>query len=529
MKRIPVLVLGPALAGLLLAAGCETERPPFGAPICRAWKADVSALVAARCAECHAGPEPAGGYDLSTYLGAVALGSDGVARIKGGDADSRILTIFAADAVHSGLRGAAEESLTEWVVDCGARYLETELHAPGIMDPAQGDFHGALVAASDYDLAACTRCHGEDLQGGGAGPTTSCKTCHPDGESGCGSCHGDLLEKGAHRAHLSSPVLERPVACATCHDVPDGMLSPGHIDPAPVEVRLAGDALDPVAGKPDPTFDAATQRCDNTYCHLGSREDPAASASAPRWTDTATVTCTSCHGLPPSQHPDDRCQRCHQPSVDAQGNLTELALHLDRQVQLGDPALGCGGCHTSPEAPVPFADLDGSQDRSRVTVGAHDAHLAPRYGLRGPMACADCHVVPTDVRDPGHLDAPPVEVFPDTQPAGTLARTDDAAPAWDRQAGTCSQVYCHGAGTRLAQDQSPERLELLLWSDLSAPQIFCGSCHGAPPTTAVHAGTTRINECATCHPESVDAFGNPILTGPPEARTSEHIDGRTPQ
>lgn len=524
MKRIPPVILGP-LVGVLLA-GCETERPPLGQPVCNAWKSEVSALVTDQCVECHSATNPEGGYALDTYLSAVALDANGLSRIRGGDATSPVLTIFSADAVHGALRSAAEEPLTLWVVDCGARYVETELHAANIMNPGHTDFHGELVADAAYDLSACTKCHGEDLEGGGAGPGTSCKTCHPDGESGCTSCHGDLMEKGAHAAHLLSPILGKPTGCETCHVVPEGMQSAGHIDPPPVEVTLSGNAIDPAAGQPAPTFDAASQQCNNTYCHLGTRDDSEATASSPRWTDTASVTCTSCHGFPPAQHPDDRCQRCHQPTVGADGTLADLSLHLDRQVQLGDPAKGCGGCHLAPDTTEPFVNLDGESDPTLVTVGAHDAHRYPQYGLRGPMACSECHLVPTDVRDPGHLDAPPVEVFPTG--SSTLAYTDSAQPSWDRTTATCSQVYCHGAGTKLEADQSEGTLRNPVWNTPTTQQVYCGSCHGAPPTTSVHPAFDRLDQCVMCHSESVDAFGNPILTGPPEARTSEHIDGQTP-
>jgi hypothetical protein len=35
----------------------------------------------------------------------------------------------------------------------------------------------------------------------------------------------------------------------------------------------------------------------------------------------------------------------------------------------------------------------------------------------------------------------------------------------------------------------------------------------------------QLTDCASCHPATVDGFGNILRTGPPGAETSEHMDG----
>jgi hypothetical protein len=56
-------------------------------------------------------------------------------------------------------------------------------------------------------------------------------------------------------------------------------------------------------------------------------------------------------------------------------------------------------------------------------------------------------------------------------------------------------------------------------------EAACGSCHGIPPTDGTHNPALRLSDCVTCHPRTVDAFGNILVSGPLGAQTSEHING----
>ena len=101
---------------------------------------------------------------------------------------------------------------------------------------------------------------------------------------------------------------------------------------------------------------------------------------------------------------------------------------------------------------------------------------------------------------PGHIDsALPAEV--------ALV----GGGAWDRAAATCDS-WCHG-------DAAP------VWTVDGGEQVACGTCHGVPPADADHAPDLEIDDCAGCHPDTVDAFGNVILTGAPGSETSQHMDG----
>jgi hypothetical protein len=64
-----------------------------------------------------------------------------------------------------------------------------------------------------------------------------------------------------------------------------------------------------------------------------------------------------------------------------------------------------------------------------------------------------------------------------------------------------------------------------VWTRVGFGEAACGTCHGVPPLDGVHAPTLTLGECHNCHPGTVDSFGNILITGPPGAETSEHIDG----
>jgi len=506
------------------AMGCEEEREPIGAPVCNAWKTEVQALVADSCTECHGATVREGDYALHDYLEAVALDTNGTARIIPGDAQSRLLTVLGADEVHASFE-SLRAPLEKWVVTCDARYLKTELHAAGIMQPAHADFHGALIRANLYDLTSCRDCHGEDYSGGES--KASCLTCHEQGPEDCSTCHDEIPSQGAHEIHVLGGALERETSCETCHLVPTTLLSPGHVltaegalDMPPVEVRFTGDAIGPGEDDPAPVYVAEADRCDNVYCHGGTFDDAAASLSSPTWHAEGPLDCGSCHGFPPAEHPGDDCARCHLDTVDQSNQLADLVLHLDRRVELGPREASCHGCHGTPDNPAPAPDVEGRTDPREVTVGLHDAHLFPRRGLGLPeMACEECHRVPTMVLEFGHLSGGPAEVFPAIQGVSILASADGAMPTWDRETATCSDVYCHGGGTTLSMDTSPEKITALIWNDPTSQQVFCGSCHGVPPTTtAAHQGIDSITQCVMCHATTVDEFGNILPDG-------DHLNG----
>ncbi len=329
-----------------------------------------------------------------------------------------------------------------------------DVHAPGILDPASPNFHGAVLRAANWDFPLCAKCHGDDFSGGTA--KVSCLGCHREGPTACTTCHAAGPTSNAHPFHAA-----KAVACSACHVVP-ARWDDGHIT-KPVTVTfgvLAGPAR----------WDGET--CTNVYCH---------GTGSPRWNAPATGACTTCHGNPPASHVRDDCASCHPRS----------APHVDGIVQLGT---GCNGCHGSLASNAPPNDLAGNRFTTAIGVGAHQAHLQGSARLSAPVPCATCHLVPTQLGSPGHIDTPaPAEV--------------DLGLGWDRTAQTCASATCHGNARPV-------------WT--STGQVFCGSCHGVPPASAPHTAAMTLTMCASCHPRTIDAAGTIIVSG----GTSEHINGR---
>jgi predicted CxxxxCH...CXXCH cytochrome family protein len=475
------------LAAMLLAAaaaGCGTARElEGGTPFCPSWKQDVGAPLAARCAGCHGGDTPAGGVDLSSYAAAIAT-PDRAAIAAAVDPAT-------ADEVH---RPSSDlhPLLEAWAIDCQASYVRSSIHPPGILDPESDGFHGKEVARQGFRMESCAGCHGDDFEGGAAG--VSCTTCHtePGGPTACTTCHGTPPASGAHLAHVTSPTLERPVACAGCHVVPDVYTAAGHVttaagrpDPAPAEVTfgdLAKATVIPGARRGPPAYDPATAACSNVHCHGDTLGDSRAAHPRPVWTGgPEQAACGSCHGTPPAGHPERAdCASCHVPGS---------GVHLDGVIDLGDPAAGCLGCHGAPGRPL---------------SGAHRAHLESVHALAAPLACADCHVVPQAVTAAGHLDSPP----PAEVTFGALASARGFEPRYTADGQSCA-VYCHG-GDSVSWEDAPGRAS-------------CGTCHGIPPATGrYHTPDLTLRDCVRCHAGTVDAYGN-ILQG----AGGNHINGRT--
>lgn len=171
-----------------------------------------------------------------------------------------------------------------------------------------------------------------------------------------------------------------------------------------------------------------------------------------------------------------------------------------------DPYLGCAtGCHGDTESTAPPRDVSGETSTSRPTVGAHRSHLgaAPTWYRR--VDCEDCHRVPAEVSDPGHMDSSPAEVI-----FSALADKGGGDATWSGD--TCASVYCHGATLEGGSSTEPQ------WTVVDGSQSACGSCHGLPPPSSNHQpGDT---DCGTCHP-TIQPGSDPVHFLDP----ASHING----
>ncbi len=366
------------------------------------------------------------------------------------------------------------------------------------------------------EAAGCTGCHGGTDNTTGAPPLDLAANASPA-----------LITVGAHSAHLAAAVR-----CEECHRVPTRIGDPGHIvardgrpDPDPhaeVDFTQGRGSLHGATPAWLPTADRSTATCASVYCH-GATLGAGGAATTPTWNagPLPGPACSACHASPPPSHGSiafTTCVSCHPKTVAADGTLLPGGAHLNGDVDV-DFAGACTSCHgdaarlesVALNKAAPPTDLGGRSDSE--AVGAHQAHLHDGPLARA-FACAECHVVPSDM---AHAAGGQQKVTFATA-AGTIARNDGAAPGWTSATLTCSGVYCHGATIGGGSSPSPA------WNGGPAAvgiggatvTARCGVCHGFPPP-APHpqqgaAGAfTSSTECASCHPGTVDAISGAIL------------------
>ena len=537
--RRPLRVALTALSAVVLAA-CEGRPQNLGQAQCDdSYAQGVGPTLQTNCASCHGATQAEGNYRVDSYQAAIARRPDGTYRVRAGDNDSMLLQAARGTlpGAHTAISQDAQTELQTWVVQCALKPKPYTVHINGWMDPGNTDqFHGRVLRQAVYDLSSCQACHGQDLSGGTA--NVACQTCHASGVMACNTCHGSaanaapprnldylsatsLVTVGAHQSHVTDGPIHTAFSCTVCHTTPTkpgddghyqsgGQLLPG---PAPVIVRSgAGGQF---------FWDRSAATCANSYCHAPF-QDSKAKPITPVFTAVGQnqAPCGSCHGLPPAGHgPDTRCNTCHRPTF--VGNQPSSPLHANGQVDLAAPAGSCIGCHGSGGSPAPPIDVLGRSDPTLQTVGAHREHLSALHKLSSPVACSECHLVPTAIDSPGHIDhAPPAVVFPPD--AGVLARADGAVPTYDPSTASCTS-YCHGSGALLSQDTSPGINRTPVFNG-GPGQAACGNCHGIPPQIpgqSFHTGQT-LTDCHKCHASTVTPEGNIIVDS---SGNSTHVNG----
>ncbi len=124
----------------------------------------------------------------------------------------------------------------------------------------------------------------------------------------------------------------------------------------------------------------------------------------------------------------------------------------------------CSDCHGGMATGGPPPDLQGRTETTEITVGAHGRHFIGSASSAA-VACNECHRLPASVFALRHCDSPePAEVR-----YGEIATQGGMYPAWNRDEGTCSMVYCHGATLDGGRNPSPS------WT--GGGPLGCGDCH----------------------------------------------------
>ncbi len=458
----------------------DVSYPGVGAHARHLEATDTHEAVA--CAECHRVPTSSGDEGHNDGVTQVLFGA--VATRDGGLAASWNAS---AQRCTQSCHGATSGAWTQ----------------PRPASETCGTCHGLPPPSPHPQAGACEVCHDEVMA---SATVFRAKALHIDGvvqvrQTACGACHGEgdagapprALDGGtavtnpgvgAHQAHLAGGKWSNPVACATCHEVPATVATARHPNGGRAEVHAAvgyGEAAGTCA----------------TACHGGA---------SPAWTtENATLGCASCHGAPPPvPHPQaTACWLCHANSAQ-DGGFVDRTLHVNGTVDAQLPT-GCTACHGSTN-PAPPKDLAGNTDSSSPGVGAHQAHVVGR-GRARVVECRECHVVPTAVVEPGHLDGVTQVRF-----VG-VATANGATPTYAAATRTCANAACHdisnytaapGGGTATTPG----------WTLVDGSQATCGSCHGAPPPLPHPQGTL----CYGCHANATPDGGF--------VRPELHINGR---
>ncbi len=216
-----------------------------------------------------------------------------------------------------------------------------------------------------------------------------------------------------------------------------------------------------------------------------------------------------------------QCRACHGVSYD--GGRTAVSCLTCHQKPNGPE--NCTTCHGGANA-APPRDLDGNTASTVPGVGAHQSHLLGS-SLTSPIACSECHNVPSTVYEPGHIDNSGRARVIFNGPLGTQSTASGSFvphPSYALDSLTCSNTFCHGnwkleKSTSLypfayADSAMSGNNSSPLW--IGTSQAACGSCHGLPPTG--HFPTTLAN-CARCHTGVIDFNGNII-------DSTKHINGK---
>jgi predicted CxxxxCH...CXXCH cytochrome family protein len=354
----------------------------------------------------------------------------------------------------------------------------------------------APLAALAAALAAC----GGSARQAELAVTETCSTCHGSAANPApapsvrGLTATTELAVGAHQSHVRAGPLRGAIGCSECHVVPGRVDQDGHMDKDHADVTFG-----PLArtGAAAPLWDRTAATCSGVYCHGAAL--PGGSNTAPQWTkvDGTQAACGTCHAIPPppeTPHPvvaadATVCWKCHPGTVKPDGTIDVASgLHIDGIVEAPG---ACTACHGDPDrtpasiAPAPPRDTKGNTDTASRGVGAHQSHLGAT--LATPVACSECHVVPSSTRQ---------------HPTGTLAvqfgpraSANGAAPAWSPTSATCSATWCHGSQLAGGATTAP------VWTRVDGSQRTCTSCHGDPPPNGQHA--RHVNgqgfDCVVCH------------------------------
>jgi predicted CxxxxCH...CXXCH cytochrome family protein len=332
-----------------------------------------------------------------------------------------------------------------------------------------------------------------------AGRTATAGASDPSKIIACSGCHGNPPVDGtarnqpagqfpgSHSIHAGTTPPQHSYACTNCHPnntAYDHRTGYVNMSFATGSYSKTG-ATTSFAQSNSTPFVGGT--CSNTACHGGN--------SGTWGTPSTDYVCVKCHGVAGTTLTS---WNTSSPLRAAPGYVATTA-----PTGTGVNTAGTTGTITSNVS-------------NNSKVGAHNSHLKALSGYSDPIACTECHQVPTTVPDgaaPNHMNGGTNLSW------GSLASNAGATPAYS--GGRCSNVYCHGAtladGT-IATKTTPSWVVSLLTGSATND---CGKCHGYPPSTPSDHNGKGPTDCHTCH-----THVNSLGTGFTVTGVSLHINGQ---
>lgn len=367
-----------------------------------------------------------------------------------------------------------------------------------------GTILGDVQEHKDANVGAgtvCTSCHNHSSTTGGSSFAPVCNSCHT--YPGQPFIAGTHVLSGVHDKHVAaSDNGGYALPCSTCHykyshnqsgvnnagewaqkfqslyvNVKfDGLWNPKNAN-GPTYAGVAADNT--LADNVWAPGVGGTGRCDGLYCHGNSADAVAWSgngATGPRWDNTASGACGTCH----------RATAAAPPQTFAH------AKHADNTAQ--GYGISCGKCHYETTA-------DG------VTVTNRAAHLNREsrvvFDSTDPLVASGAY-------------------------SGTITVGDSGTTV-----GQCSNIYCHSPGYRLSPPFDNGAAGAPDWKQ--AGPLSCTACHGAAGQSGIRAGmpayangSPKINT----HPKHLDdKFGCQVChfatttDGATIASRANHVNG----
>lgn len=351
------------------------------------------------------------------------------------------------------------------------------VHNVSILDPISVNFHG--VAVKEKGLESCQQCHAAKFDGGTAKKSCAASNCHPNV-----AVHQNGINNPASINFHGKYIADKKIPMSDCNQCHGNNFAGGTASPA----------------------------CTNCHTkittHKNGISDPSSSNFHGKFIASLNwdmSKCTECHGnnyaggvASPS------CNKCH--------------------TNPGGPE-ACNTCHgnfNNPNLIAPPVDRNRNTDVTLASVGAHSSHLI-NLKIGSVVKCSDCHVVPTALNSPGHIDA--------TSKAEVVltAKYSDyqvSAGVYDPGTAKCSNTYCHGnfsfskATSQWSFAYTADKIVgenfQPTWNKVDGSQSACGTCHGLPPQGHMEA---ELKGCGNCHTGIVDDHGKII-------DKTKHINGK---